>query len=132
CGSVGQFRLPPLHGNPKFPARCSAIDIHPPHGRRVCRIWVRAIPVPGRDYVFLSVVLLMAVPQQMVAVPIFKLMLCVGLLNPFLGLILLRSAWGIPWIVLFMRNFYRTLPVEIVEAGRVDGASVYRSFFGRD
>src|SRR5207245_822565 len=47
CGSVGQFRLPPLHGNPKFPARRSAIDIHPPHGRRVCRIWVRAIPVPG-------------------------------------------------------------------------------------
>jgi len=84
---------------------------------------------PGRDYVFLSVVLLMAVPQQMVAVPIFKLMLSVGLLNQFLGLILLHSAWGIPWIVLFMRNFYRTLPVEIEEAARVDGASEFKTFY---
>jgi multiple sugar transport system permease protein len=84
---------------------------------------------PGRDYVFLSVVLLMAVPQQMVAVPIFKLMLSVGLLNQFLGLILLHSAWGIPWIVLFMRNFYRTLPQEVEEAARVDGASAFKTFY---
>lgn len=84
---------------------------------------------PARDYLFLAVVLLMAVPQQMVAVPIFLQMLDIGLLDHFLGVILVHTAWGIPWILLFMRNFFATLPLEIEEAARVDGASDFRIFF---
>ena len=84
---------------------------------------------PFRDYVFLAIVLLMAIPQQMVAVPLFLRLLDAGLLDQFLGLVLVHSAWGIPWILLFMRNFFRTLPEEIEEAARVDGASDYRIFF---
>lgn len=84
---------------------------------------------PARDYVFLAIVLLMAIPQQMVAVPIFLRMLDLGLLDQFLGVILVHSAWGIPWILLFMRNFFSTLPIEIEEAARVDGASDFRIFF---
>lgn len=84
---------------------------------------------PGRDYMFLAIVLLMAIPQQMVAVPIFLRMLEIGLLDQFLAVILVHSAWGIPWILLFMRNFFTTLPLEIEEAARVDGASDFRIFF---
>ena len=83
----------------------------------------------ARDYVFLSVVLLMAIPQQMVAWPIFRIMLSAGLWDNFLSVILLHSAWGIPWIVLFMRNFFQTLPVEVEEAARVDGASDFKIFY---
>lgn len=82
-----------------------------------------------RDYVFLAVVLLMAVPQMMVAVPVYNLMIQLGLISNLLSLILLHSAWGIPWIVLFMRNFYQTLPVEVEEAARVDGASDFKIFY---
>src|SRR2546429_3116934 len=82
-----------------------------------------------RDYIFLAVVLFMAVPQMMVAVPVYNLMIRLGLISSLLSLILLHSAWGIPWIVLFMRNFYRTLPVEIEEAARVDGASEFKTFY---
>ena len=81
-----------------------------------------------RDYIFLSVVLLMAVPQMMVAVPVYLMMSQVGLIGSLLSLILLHSAWGIPWILLFMRNFYQTLPVEVEEAARVDGASDFKVF----
>ena len=82
-----------------------------------------------RDYMFLAVVLLMAVPQMMVAVPVYNLMIQMGLISNLLSLILLHSAWGIPWIVLFMRNFYQTLPVEVEEAARVDGASDFKIFY---
>jgi multiple sugar transport system permease protein len=83
---------------------------------------------PVRDYIFLSIVLLMAIPQQMVAIPIFQIMNNFSLLN-YLGLILLHSAWGLPWIILFMRNFFTALPVEIEEAARVDGASDFKIFY---
>jgi multiple sugar transport system permease protein len=82
-----------------------------------------------RDYVFLAVVLFMAVPQMMVAVPVYNLMIKLGLISSLLSLILLHSAWGIPWIILFMRNFYRTLPFEVEEAARVDGASDFKIFY---
>src|SRR2546425_4891489 len=84
---------------------------------------------PMRDYVFLSIGLLMTIPQQMVAVPIFLGMLNLGLLDTFLAVILVHSAWGIPWILLFMRNFFQTLPVEVEEAARVDGASDFKIFY---
>lgn len=84
---------------------------------------------PGRDYIFLTIVLLMAIPQQMVAVPLFLRMLELGLHDQFLAVILVHSAWGIPWIILFMRNFFSTLPIEIEESARVDGASEFRIFF---
>ena len=84
---------------------------------------------PIRDYIFLSVVLLMAIPQMMVAVPVYNMMIHAGLTGRLLSLILLHSAWGIPWIILFMRNFYQTLPVEVEEAARVDGASDLKVFF---
>ncbi|TLZ61463.1 MAG: carbohydrate ABC transporter permease [Methanobacteriota archaeon] len=84
---------------------------------------------PMRDYLFLSIVVLMAVPQQMVAVPIFLQMNSLGLLDNHLSLILVHSAWGLPWILLFMRNFFLTLPVEVEEAARVDGASDFKIFY---
>lgn len=84
---------------------------------------------PLRDYLFLTIVLLMTIPQQMVAIPIFRIMLGLGLVNNILALILLHSAWGLPWIVLFMRNFISALPKEVEEAAWVDGAGDLKVFF---
>ncbi len=84
---------------------------------------------PIRDYIFASIVVIMAVPQQMVAVPIFQIMNSLGLVNNYIGLILVHSAWGLSWIILFMRNFFLTLPIEIEEAAKVDGASDFQIFY---
>jgi len=84
---------------------------------------------PIKNYIFLTVVLLMALPQQSVAIPLFQMMMKFGLIDNFLSLILVHSAWGLPWIILFMRNFFSALPVEIEEAARVDGASYFKIFY---
>ncbi len=84
---------------------------------------------PIRDYLFATIILMMSVPQQMVAVPIFQIMSSVGLVDNYLGLILVHSAWGLAWIILFMRNFFLTLPIEIEEAAKVDGASDFQIFY---
>lgn len=84
---------------------------------------------PGRDILFLGIVLLLSIPQQMVAVPLFQNLLNVGLLNTFAGLILTHTAWGLPWITFFMRNYMTTLPVEVEEAASLDGANRFQIFY---
>ncbi len=84
---------------------------------------------PIRNYLFLTILLLMAIPQQMVAVPIFQIMNSLRLVDNYIGLILLHAAWGLPWIILFMRNYFSTLPIEVEEAAKVDGASDFEIFY---
>lgn len=83
---------------------------------------------PLKNYLFITIVALMALPQQMIAVPIFRLMKELALLNTYLGLIIVHSAWGVPWILFFMRNYFTTLPIEIEESAKVDGASDFTIF----
>lgn len=83
---------------------------------------------PVKNLIFLSIVLLMGIPQQIIAVPLFRIMKDLRLLNTYLGLILAHSAWGAPWIILFLRNYFLTLPKELEEAARVDGASDFQIF----
>lgn len=81
-----------------------------------------------KDILFLVLVLLQTVPQQMVIVPIFTLFSNLNLLNNYVGLILLHTAFGLPWQILFLRNFFSTLPIEIEESALVDGASHFKIF----
>ncbi len=84
---------------------------------------------PLRKTVFTVIVLTLALPQQMIAVPIYELLLKMNLLDSYVGLILLHTAWGIPWITFFMRNFFTTIPYELEEAARIDGAGDMTIFF---
>ncbi len=82
-----------------------------------------------RSYLFMTIVLLMALPQQSVVIPLFHIMVNLRLIDNYLSLVLIHSAWGLPWIILFMRNFFATLPIEIEEAAKVDGASDFEIFY---
>ena len=82
-----------------------------------------------KDILFFAIVLLQTIPQQMVILPIFTLMNNIGLLNTYIGLILVHTAFGLPWQILFLRNYFSTLPVEVEEAARVDGASYFKIFY---
>lgn len=84
---------------------------------------------PLKNYMFLTIIALMSLPQQMIAIPLFKLMKGLDLLDTFSGLVLVHTAWAVPWILFFMRNYFTTLPVEIEEAAQVDGASDFTIFF---
>ncbi len=84
--------------------------------------------VPFSNTLFLIIVLLMSIPQQMVAVPLFRFMRDVGLLDTYTGLVLVHSAWALPWVILFLRNYLSTLPPEIEEAASLDGANRFQIF----
>jgi len=84
---------------------------------------------PMRKIFIITVVLTLTLPQQMIAVPIFQIMSTLGLVDSYFGLILVHTAWGIPWITFFMRNYFKTLPFSIEEAARIDGASDFQIFY---
>jgi multiple sugar transport system permease protein len=84
---------------------------------------------PTRDLLFLVIVLLQTIPQQMVIIPIFNIAISIGLWNNYLGLILVHTAFALPWQILFLRNFFSVLPVEVEEAAMIDGASYFKIFY---
>jgi len=69
------------------------------------------------------------VPAQMVLIPLYKLEINLQLINSLPGLFLIMAAFGIPFWTLIYRSFYSTLPNELVEAARIDGAGHWGSYF---
>jgi alpha-glucoside transport system permease protein len=83
---------------------------------------------PGRDWLFLAVVALLVVPLQMALIPIFSLYNDLGLFDTVLGLILFHTAFGLPFAIFLLRNFFIGIPRDLLEAARIDGASELRIF----
>ena len=86
------------------------------------------INFPFRDTLFLVFVALMIVPIQMALVPLLRLFRDFGIANGFGGIWLAHTAFGLPLGIFLLRNFFITLPRDLIEAARVDGASNLRIF----
>ena len=84
---------------------------------------------PGRDWLFIVVVALLVVPIQMALIPIFSLYNDLGLFDTIPGLVLFHTAFGLPFAIFLLRNFFIGIPRDLLEAARIDGASEFRIFF---
>jgi alpha-glucoside transport system permease protein len=84
---------------------------------------------PGRDWLFLVVVALLVVPIQMAFIPLFSLYNDLGIFDSILGLVLFHTAFGLPFAIFLLRNFFIGIPRDLLEAARIDGASEFRIFF---
>ncbi len=69
------------------------------------------------------------VPFQILMVPVRELTLDMGLYNTKTGLVLFHIAFQTGFCTLFMRNFIRQLPYELIEAARVEGVAEWRIFW---
>ena len=81
----------------------------------------------GRDTLFLCYVATIAIPWQIFMLPQYTMMQKVNLTDSHLGYILIQSfaAFG----VFLLRQFYQSIPDELLEAARIDGLSEYGSYF---
>ncbi|MFD4371890.1 carbohydrate ABC transporter permease [Streptomyces sp. NPDC058486] len=85
---------------------------------------------PGRDALFLVVVGLLVVPVQIGLLPVAKLFGAVGLFGTVAGVVLFHVAYGLPFGVFLLRNFFAEIPREMLEAARLDGGGEWRIFRG--
>jgi alpha-glucoside transport system permease protein len=84
---------------------------------------------PGRDVLFVVVIGLLVVPLQVALIPIFGLYQSLGIFDTVIGLILFHTAFGMPFAIFLLRNFFIGIPKDILESARIDGASEMRIFF---
>ena len=71
----------------------------------------------------------MAIPAYVALVPLVVMLRGAGLLDTHLGVILPTAAFNVPVSIFIMQAFFSTLPRELYDAGRVDGASEWTIFF---
>ncbi|GGY97368.1 carbohydrate ABC transporter permease [Streptomyces nitrosporeus] len=83
---------------------------------------------PGRDWWFLLVVGLLVVPVQVALIPVSELFGAIGIFETTLGVILFHTAFGLPFAIFLLRNFFAEIPRELLEAARLDGAGEIRLF----
>jgi alpha-glucoside transport system permease protein len=83
---------------------------------------------PGRDWLFVAVIALLVVPLQMALIPIFSLYSKLGIFDTVLSLVLFHTAFGLPFAIFLLRNFFIGIPKDILESARIDGASEIRIF----
>ncbi len=84
---------------------------------------------PGRHVLFILVIGLLVVPLQMTFIPILRLYNLVGLTGSFAGIWLAHAAYGLPFSIYLLRNFFGSLPKDLFDSAFIDGASSFDIFF---
>jgi len=83
---------------------------------------------PGRDWLFIVVVALLVVPIQVALIPVAQLYGDIGLFGTIAGVVLFHVAFGLPFGIFLLRNFFVGIPRDLLEAARMDGAGEWRIF----
>ena len=84
---------------------------------------------PGRHVLFILVIGLLVVPLQMTFIPILRVYNIVGLTGSFAGIWLAHAAYGLPFSIYLLRNFFGSLPKDLFDSAFIDGASSFDIFF---
>jgi multiple sugar transport system permease protein len=83
---------------------------------------------PGRDLIFWLFLVTLMVPSAVTVIPLYTIMKEAHLLNTYWA-IFLPYVFGTPYTIFLLRQFFRHIPQEMIDAARVDGASDTRVLF---
>jgi ABC-type glycerol-3-phosphate transport system permease component len=82
---------------------------------------------PFRRTIFVLVVAMIGLPPAVLMIPIFRVVLTLGLLNTRQGLVLVLASLNLPFSIYLTASYMRSVPHELINAARVDGASTGRT-----
>jgi len=83
----------------------------------------------GRDTLFVVIVGLLVVPNQVALVPLLRLYTDTGLTGQFAAVYLAHIGFGMPLAIYILRNYMSTLPKAVIESAKIDGASHFKTFW---
>lgn len=84
---------------------------------------------PGRDWLLLLMVGLLVVPLQLTLIPVLRMFATLGWTGEFFAVWLAHAAYGLPFAIFLLRNFFIALPKDLLESAFLDGASHFRAFW---
>jgi alpha-glucoside transport system permease protein len=82
-----------------------------------------------RDTIFLIIIALMMIPIQVAFLPVLQLFRPLQLTQSYVGIWLAHTAFALPFGIFLLRNFFITLPKDLIEAARIDGSSTFGVFW---
>ena len=82
----------------------------------------------GREFLFLVVIVLLVIPIQTTLVPVLQIFNRLGLTGTYLGIWIAHTAYGMPFAIYMLRNFFAGLPRELLESARIDGGNDWTIF----
>ena len=83
----------------------------------------------GANLIFSLMLFGCFIPFQVVLLPMAQMLGLMGLAGTISGLVFVHVVYGIGFTTLFFRNYYVTIPIELVKAAKVDGAGFFRIFW---
>lgn len=83
---------------------------------------------PGRRLLFIVVVALLVVPLQMSLIPLLRFYNEIGIARTYPGIWLAHTGFGLPLAIYLLRNYIGSLPRELIESAKIDGASHFQIF----
>lgn len=84
---------------------------------------------PGANVVFTLILFGMFIPYQAVMIPMMRMVVASQIGFGIHTLILMHIIYGIPITTLIFRNYYESVPRDLIEAARIDGAGMLRTYF---
>ena len=85
------------------------------------------LPVPGAKYITTTFVSVMLIPAPVLIIPVYLMLARLDLVGGYGGLILVYVATGLPFATFFLTVTFRSIPQEVIEAARIDGAGFFRT-----
>ena len=85
--------------------------------------------IPGKRGWLLTVLGSQLLPPIAIIIPLFRMFKRAGLLDTMVSLILAYSTFSLPFVVWMMAGYFQSVPIELEEAARIDGASRFQSFW---
>lgn len=82
----------------------------------------------GSNTIFTFILFGMFIPYQSILIPMIQFLREVGLYNTIPGLIFVHVVYGLPITTLMFRNFYASIPDEMIESAQIDGAGFLRVY----
>ncbi len=82
----------------------------------------------GREFIFLVIIVLLVIPIQTTLVPVLQIFNRLGLTGTYLGIWIAHTAYGMPFAIYMLRNFFAGLPRELLESARIDGGNDWTIF----
>lgn len=83
----------------------------------------------GKKAGLLSLLTTQMFPATMLLLPMYIMLIHLGLINTYLGVIIVYSATALPFCIWTMKGYYDTIPVSLEEAARIDGCTHFSAFY---
>lgn len=83
----------------------------------------------GKKIGLLSLLTTQMFPATMLLLPLYIMLIKLGLINTFFGVIIIYTATALPFTIWTMKGYYDTIPYSLEEAARIDGCNQFQAFY---